>query len=260
MVKVPEGELKAPEIRRLIKKHNELMSIKIPKGTDRDGLLNLIKNNGYKVDHKAKKLVPLTSMKRKPTVKLPPPPPKKTADEKMKAKKERMKKKEMAEEKAYNTRKAKIDAVKKIRDKKKTKDKSKSKEMGTQTDPQKAEPKKAEPKKEEEVKYLTDEEWNEIKKWSKDNGFSVSKGKNDRGSFITIKMRSKDDSGSWTKKDVDVVKTFIKDNAKKYRLEAVRAHKHDRFGSAFDGGAYYKIWGMDSGFVNNHWFKIERPS
>ena len=119
MVKVPEGELKAPEIRRLIKKHNELMSIKIPKGTDRDGLLKLVKDNGFKVDHKAKKLVPLVKMKRKPTVKLPPPPPKKTAEEKMKAKKERMKKKEVAEEKAYDSRKAKIDAVKKIRDKKK---------------------------------------------------------------------------------------------------------------------------------------------
>ena len=58
MVKVPEGELTATEIRRLIKAHNKLMSIEIPKGTKRDGLIKLVEKNGYKIDHKAKKLVP----------------------------------------------------------------------------------------------------------------------------------------------------------------------------------------------------------
>ena len=81
MVKVPEGELKAPEIRRMIKAHNKLMGIDIPKGTDRAGLIALVQSNGYKIDHEAKKLVPSVKMKRKPTVKLPPAPAKKTKEE-----------------------------------------------------------------------------------------------------------------------------------------------------------------------------------
>jgi hypothetical protein len=119
MVKVPEGELKAPEIRRMIKAHNKLMSITIPKGTDRAGLIKLVEKNGYKIDHKAKKLVPSVKMKRKPTVKLPPAPPKKTKEEKEKAKKERVMKKKAKDEEAYQRVKGKVDAVKKIGEKRK---------------------------------------------------------------------------------------------------------------------------------------------
>ena len=81
MVKVPDGELKAPELRRMIKEHNKLMSIKIPPKTDRAGLIKLINDNGYKVDHANKKLMPVKEMKRKPIVKLPPAPAKKTKEE-----------------------------------------------------------------------------------------------------------------------------------------------------------------------------------
>ncbi len=68
-----KGELTAPELRRLIRQHNKLMSITIPTGTKRDGLLKLINDNGYKVNHAGKKLEPSVQMKRKPVVKLPPP-------------------------------------------------------------------------------------------------------------------------------------------------------------------------------------------
>lgn len=119
MVKVPEGELKAPEIRRMIKAHNKLMGIEIPKGTDRSGLIKLIEKNGYKVDHKAKKLVPSVKMKRKPTVKLPPAPAKKTKEEKEVAKKERIIKKKAKDEEAYQKVKGQVDAVKKIGEKRK---------------------------------------------------------------------------------------------------------------------------------------------
>ena len=64
-----KGELTAPELRRLIKEHNKLMSIKIPPKTDRDGLLKLIEDNKYKVNHEQQKLVPVVQMKRKPTIK-----------------------------------------------------------------------------------------------------------------------------------------------------------------------------------------------
>jgi hypothetical protein len=70
MVKTPKGELSSTELRKLIKAHNILVSIKIPKGTDRDGLIKLIENKGYKVDHEKKKLTPKKEMKKQPVVKL----------------------------------------------------------------------------------------------------------------------------------------------------------------------------------------------
>ena len=88
-----KGELTAPELRRLIKEHNKLMSIKIPPKTDRDGLLKLIEDNKYKVNHEQQKLVPVVQMKRKPVVKLPPPPAKKTTEEKEEDEKKKNKKK-----------------------------------------------------------------------------------------------------------------------------------------------------------------------
>ncbi len=88
-----KGQLTAPELRRMIKEHNKLMSIKIPPKTDRDGLIKLINDNGYKVNHEAQKLVPSVQMKRKPTIKLPPAPTPKTAEEKADAKKQKDKKK-----------------------------------------------------------------------------------------------------------------------------------------------------------------------
>ena len=56
-IKVPDGELTSTELRKLIRAHNILVSIKIPKGTDRDGLIALIKSKGYKVDHKKKAII-----------------------------------------------------------------------------------------------------------------------------------------------------------------------------------------------------------
>ena len=47
-----KGQLTAAEIRKLIRGHNKLVSIKIPPKTNRDGLIKLIEDNGYKLDHK----------------------------------------------------------------------------------------------------------------------------------------------------------------------------------------------------------------
>jgi len=57
MVKTPKGELSGAEIRKLIRAHNILVSIKIPVGTDREGLIKLIEGKGYKVDHKKKAII-----------------------------------------------------------------------------------------------------------------------------------------------------------------------------------------------------------
>jgi len=109
------GELNASELRRLIKKHNQLMSIKIPPKTNRDGLIKLIESNGYKINHAGQKLEPSVQMKRKPVVKLPPAPAKKTSEEKAEAKKKKQSKAEKQEEEAFESRKKKIEAIKKIR-------------------------------------------------------------------------------------------------------------------------------------------------
>ena len=65
-----KGQLTAPEIRKLIKAHNILMSIKIPPGTDREGLIKLVEANKYKVNHEKSALVPMSAMKRKPEIPL----------------------------------------------------------------------------------------------------------------------------------------------------------------------------------------------
>ena len=94
-----KGELTTPEIRKLIKAHNVLVSITIPKGSKREDIIALVKKNGYEVNHEKQALVPKVEMKRKPKVdmksadKVLPKP--KTKEEKVEAKKSRdMKKKE----------------------------------------------------------------------------------------------------------------------------------------------------------------------
>ena len=60
-----KGELTTTEIRKLIRAHNVLVSIKIPKGASRDDIIAVLKKNKYKVDHEGGALVPLVEMKRR---------------------------------------------------------------------------------------------------------------------------------------------------------------------------------------------------
>jgi len=55
--KVPKGELTSAEIRILIRGHNKMTNIKVPKGLDRDGLIKWLKGRNFEVDHKNKRLV-----------------------------------------------------------------------------------------------------------------------------------------------------------------------------------------------------------
>lgn len=50
--------LTAPELRKLIKAHNELSKIKIPKGATADDMVKLIEGAGYKVNHEKKEISP----------------------------------------------------------------------------------------------------------------------------------------------------------------------------------------------------------
>tara|TARA_R110000782_G_scaffold222882_1_gene309874 strand:+ start:7151 stop:8065 length:915 start_codon:yes stop_codon:yes gene_type:complete len=104
------------ELRRLVKKHNQLMDIIIPPKTNRDALIKLIEKNGFTVDHDKKKIVPKVQMKRKPTVPLPPAPPKKTEEEKKVAKAKKVERETKRDKVGYDKELQKrVEAVKKAR-------------------------------------------------------------------------------------------------------------------------------------------------
>ena len=48
--------LTATELRKLVRAHNILSKITIPKGSNRDDIIKIIENAGYKVNHEEKKL------------------------------------------------------------------------------------------------------------------------------------------------------------------------------------------------------------
>jgi hypothetical protein len=65
MAKTPKGELTSAEIRTLIRGHNKMTNIKVPKGLDRDGLIKWLKGRNFEVDHKKKRLVDKASSRGK---------------------------------------------------------------------------------------------------------------------------------------------------------------------------------------------------
>ncbi len=113
-----KGELTTPEIRKLIRGHNVLVSITIPKGSKREDIMKILKNNGYMVDHEKQALIPKVQMKRKPTINLKKAeralPKPKTKEEKAVAKKVRDKKKEVKETEAFKKRDAQVKALAKV--------------------------------------------------------------------------------------------------------------------------------------------------
>ena len=52
-----KGQLKPPEIRKIIRLHNELSKVKIPPRLDRDGLIKFVESQGFKIDHGNMKIV-----------------------------------------------------------------------------------------------------------------------------------------------------------------------------------------------------------
>ena len=91
--------LTAKELRKLIRAHNELSKIKVPRGATAEEMVKLIEDKGYKVEKKeispkptrGKKIV-VGKSKRKGVVgtdELAPDPKKKTPAEKEEAKKKR---------------------------------------------------------------------------------------------------------------------------------------------------------------------------
>tara|TARA_R110000765_G_scaffold24573_3_gene61451 strand:- start:4061 stop:5410 length:1350 start_codon:yes stop_codon:yes gene_type:complete len=113
-------ELTTPQIRKLVKAHNVLMSIKIPVGATRAQILAVIAKKGYEVDHQKKKLKPKSKTTSNPTVSLTDADkvlkkPEKTALQKQKALEAKEKKQDIQKKKE---RELKKEAVKKAQTKK----------------------------------------------------------------------------------------------------------------------------------------------
>jgi hypothetical protein len=153
-------QLTSAELRRLIKAHNKLVSINIPVGTKKEGLIKLIEDNGYKVDHENKKIIPNNATRSNPTVDLPPAPPRKTKEQVAEAKKKREKKK--LEEnlklklKVQQVKKKVSESEKKADEKKTTKLKKEAEKLKEMIKEKPTEKKKAEPKKQPKLLALED--------------------------------------------------------------------------------------------------------
>ena len=121
-------ELTTPEIRKLIKAHNILVSIKIPAKATRQQIISLIEKKGYVIDHVGKKLKPKSRPRLKAislddadkTLKKP----EKTALQKQKA--DETKQRKFAE-KEKELKLAKKQAVKEFKEKKAAAEKAKPK-------------------------------------------------------------------------------------------------------------------------------------
>jgi len=156
MPKTPKGELTTAEIRKLIKAHNILTSIKIPKGATRDEIIKIVDKKGYMVNHEKKSLDPKGGIRKgNPRVKLEKAkeltkPKPKTELQKQKASESKAEKAEKKKKEERVIRKKAVEEEKK-RTKPKAKPKTASIAVGTEiakNDKEKPAVKKAEPKKE----------------------------------------------------------------------------------------------------------------
>jgi hypothetical protein len=59
-----KGELTTPEIRKLIKAHNILTNIKIPKGAKRDEIIKIVNDKGYTINHDKQSLDPMGGIRK----------------------------------------------------------------------------------------------------------------------------------------------------------------------------------------------------
>ena len=137
-----KGELTISEIRKLISAHNKLTDIKIKKGSTRDDIIKLLKNNGYAVDHGKQSLIPTDRPRKKPITltqakEVTKPKPKtelqKQKSKEKKEEKEVQKKKEVREIKKKVIEEQKSIPMKKVI----SKPVMKQKDVGTQYSPPK---------------------------------------------------------------------------------------------------------------------------
>ena len=98
MAKVPDGEMKLTELKRLAKKYNDLMGIDL-KGITRETLIKEIIKVGYTIDHTNKELVRKGSKndKKKRPAKIAMPSKPVAKDKKEKIEKKKLKREDVIE-------------------------------------------------------------------------------------------------------------------------------------------------------------------
>lgn len=83
--------LTAPELRKLVRAHNKLSTLKVPRGASVEEIIKLIESNGYSVNHDKRRLDAKVKRGKQITLKkadeMFPSPKKKTPAEKAEAKK-----------------------------------------------------------------------------------------------------------------------------------------------------------------------------
>ena len=141
-----KGQLTTLEIRKLISAHNKLTDIKIKKGSTRDDIIKLLKNNGWSVDHGKQSLIPtdrprkkIITLKEAQTITKPKP---KTEIQKQKSKEKKEEKEVVKKKEVREIKKKAIEEQKSISKKKViSKPVSKiTKDVGTQYSPPKFTP------------------------------------------------------------------------------------------------------------------------
>jgi len=104
-----KGELTTPEIRKLIRGHNILTSIKIPKGATRDEIIKIVEKKGYMINHEKKSLDPKGGIRKgQPLQKQKAEEAKAEKSEKKKKEEREIRKKAVEEEKARSKPKPKV--------------------------------------------------------------------------------------------------------------------------------------------------------
>jgi len=97
--KKKDSKMTAPELRKLIRAHNKLSNITIPKGSTRDEIIIIIEKNGYTVDHVNKVLKPKVKRGKQVSLKQADKMfPKKTEAQKKEAKEKKESKKKTENE------------------------------------------------------------------------------------------------------------------------------------------------------------------
>jgi len=131
-----KGELTTTEIRKLIRAHNILTNIKIPKGANRNEIIKMVEKKGYMINHEKKSLDPKGGVRQgRPKVKLEKAkeitkPKPKTALQKQKAAESKAEKEEKKKKEERVIRKKAVEEEKK---RAKPKPKTASIAVGTET-------------------------------------------------------------------------------------------------------------------------------
>tara|TARA_R100001509_G_scaffold162140_1_gene133018 strand:+ start:1124 stop:2170 length:1047 start_codon:yes stop_codon:yes gene_type:complete len=222
-----KGELTTPEIRKLIKAHNVLMSIKIPKGATRNDILKILDDKGYMVNHVRQSIQRRYKNERKPNVTLKQAekitaPKKKTELQKQKIQEAKEAKEEKKKKDERAIRKKAVEEEKKRAAKKAPKPTSKKVSVGVGTEKAKKEDKTEKAKKQvpfiiSKIKDSNAKLYDYNFKQEKDIVEWFNNWKRDRRT-LTRELKKALSKGVVTKEDLKPIEPINISRTKKYKI------------------------------------------